>query len=144
MDPIADMLTRITNAQAVRHERVSVPFSNVKFTIAKLLESKGYLSGVERKKRPGRAGKTVKAEVEYLDLALKYLPADKAGGVTLGAISGIRLLSRPSRHLYIKASQIKPIRSGYGTLVVSTPKGILAGADARKEKVGGELMFEIW
>ena len=139
MDPIADMLTRITNAQAVRHERVSVPFSNVKLTIAKLLESKGYLSGVERKKRKAR-----KAEVEYLDLALKYLPADKAGGVTLGAISGIRLLSRPSRHLYIKASQIKPIRSGYGTLVVSTPKGIMAGADARKEKVGGELMFEIW
>jgi small subunit ribosomal protein S8 len=132
MDPIADMLTRITNAQAVRHERVSVPFSTVKMHIAHLLKDAGYIGEVERKKR-----KAKKAEVEYLDLALKYDDG-------LGAISGVRLISRPSRHIYTKSKAIRPVRSGYGIAVVSTPKGIMSGSTARKENVGGEVMFEIW
>jgi len=132
MDPIADMLTRITNAQAARHERVSVPFSGVKFAIAQLLKSSGYLADVERKKR-----KAKKAEVEYLELTLRYDDGR-------GAVSGLRLISRPSRHIYTKASAIRPVRSGYGLAVVSTPKGIMSGAAARKENVGGEVMFEIW
>lgn len=132
MDPIADMLTRITNAQAVRHERVSMPFSKVKFAIATLLKTAGYITDVDRKKR-----KATKAEVEYLDLTLKY-------DGTEGAISGVRLMSRPSRHLYTKAHELRPVRSGYGMAIVSTPKGILSGTEARKERVGGELLFEIW
>jgi len=132
MDPIADMLTRITNAQAARHEHVSVPFSGVKFAIAQLLKSSGYLTDVERKKR-----KAEKAEVEYLELTLRYDDGR-------GAVSGVRLVSRPSRHIYTKAGAIRPVRSGYGLAVVSTPKGIMSGASARKENVGGEVMFEIW
>lgn len=132
MDPIADMLTRITNAQAARHAHVSVPFSGVKLAIAQLLKSAGYISDVERKKR-----KAKKAEVEYLEMTLRYDDGR-------GAVSGVRLVSRPSRHIYTKASAIRPVRSGYGLAVVSTPKGIMSGAAARKENVGGEVMFEIW
>lgn len=132
MDPISDMLTRIKNAQAVRHERVMVPFSKVKFRIAQLLKDAGYLTDIERKKRKAR-----KAELEWLDLKLRYEDGR-------GAISGVRLISRPSRHIYTKAKAIQPVRSGYGLAVVSTPKGIMSGAAARKENVGGEVMFEIW
>ena len=132
MDPISDMLTRLTNAQAVRHETVAVPFSTVKFKIAQLLKDAGYLTEVDRKKR-----KAKKAEVEWLDLKLRYEDGR-------GAITGIRLVSRPSRHIYTKAKEIRPVRSGYGLAVVSTPKGIMSGTAARKENVGGEVMFEIW
>jgi small subunit ribosomal protein S8 len=132
MDPISDMITRIKNAQAVRQEQVWVPFSKVKFTIANLLKEAGYIAEVDRKKR-----KAKKAEIEWLELKLKYDDGR-------GAISGVRLISRPSRHIYTKAKEIRPVRSGYGLAVVSTPKGIMSGSAARKENVGGEVMFEIW
>jgi len=132
MDPISDMLTRIKNAQAVGHERVSIPFSNVKLQIATILKEAGYVGDLERRKRTAK-----RAEVEYLDLALKY-----DDGV--GAISGIRIISRPSRHIYIKSDQIKPVRSGFGSAVVSTSKGIMTSQSARKAGLGGEVMFEIW
>lgn len=132
MDPIADMLTRMTNAQAVRHERVSVPFSNVKFRIAQVLKAAGYLTDVERTMRKAR-----KAEVEFLDLQLRYQDG-------VGAISGVRLMSRPSRHLYIKSKDIRLVRSGYGLALISTSKGIMTNAEARRERVGGEVLFEIW
>lgn len=132
MDPISDMLIRITNAQAVRHERVVIPFSRVKFDIAQLLKSAGYVTDVERATRKAQT-----AEVDIISVTLKYQDGR-------GAISGVKLISRPSRHLYTKAHQVRPVRSGYGTLVLTTPKGIMTGAQARKEHVGGELMFEIW
>ncbi len=132
MDPISDMLNRIKNAQAVRHERVAAPFSQVKFRIAQLLVEAGYLVSVEKVMKMAK-----KAEVAWLDLVLKY--ADGRG-----AISGIRLVSRPSRHIYISARNIKPVRSGYGLAVLSTSKGVMTGTNARKENIGGEVMFEIW
>ncbi|HXV26715.1 MAG TPA: 30S ribosomal protein S8 [Candidatus Paceibacterota bacterium] len=140
MDPIADMLTRIRNAQAARKERVTVPFSKVKFRIANILASAGYLGDVERRKV--KAGRS---EHDILDLGLKYLPAGQAGGNNgLGAISGLKLVSRPSRRLYTGAKDIRPVRSGFGFSVMSTSKGIMSSKDARKENVGGEIMFEIW
>lgn len=132
MDPISDMLTRIKNAQAARKEHVWVPFSKVKFRIANLLKETGYISSVDRKKR-----KAVKAELEWLDLVLKY--TDQGG-----AISGIRIISRPSRHIYTKATEIRPVRSGYGTAVVSTSAGIMTSQEAKKANTGGEVLFEIW
>jgi len=132
MDPISDMMIRIKNAQAVGHERVSIPFSNVKLQIAQLLKSSGYVAEVERTKR-----KAKRAELEYLDLALKYDAGE-------GAISGIRIVSRPSRHIYVKASQIKPVRSGFGSAIISTSNGIMTSQQARKAGLGGEIMFEIW
>ena len=133
MDPISDMLTRITNAQAVGHAKVTMPFSKVKLAIAQLLNQSGYLTGVERTKKT--SGTT---ELEMLELVLKYDEAKQ------GAISGVRLISKPSRHLYAGVRDIRPVRSGYGMSVMSTPKGIMSGVMARKEGVGGELLFEIW
>lgn len=132
MYPTADMLTQIMNAQAVNKESVTLPFSKMKFDIANIMKSSGYLSGIERKKK-----KTKKSEQEILTLTLKY---DENGP----AISGVKLISRPSRRMYIKASQIKPVRSGYGIAVISTPKGVMSSKEARKQKLGGEILFEIW
>jgi small subunit ribosomal protein S8 len=132
MDPISDMLVRIQNAQAARKERVWVPMSKIKFHIASLLLEAGYISSVDRKKR-----KAKKAELEWLDLVLKYQDQ-------LGAISGIRIISRPSRHIYMKAHEIRPVRSGYGTAVVSTSKGVMTSRQAKEAHLGGEVLFEIW
>jgi len=132
MYPISDMLVQITNAQAVNKESVTLPFSKMKFNVANVLKTSGYLAGVERKKR-----KTKKSEQELIFAILKY---DEHGP----AISGIKLISRPSRRMYVKASQIKPVRSGHGMSVVSTPKGIMNSKEARKQKLGGEILFEIW
>ncbi len=132
MDPISDMMIRIKNAQAVAHEHVSIPFSNVKLQIATILCDAGYVTSVERTKK-----KAKRSELDYLDLALKYKDGE-------GAISGIRIVSRPSRHIYIKASEIKPVRSGYGSAIVSTSQGIMTSQAARKAGLGGEVLFEIW
>jgi len=139
MDPIADMLTRIKNAQAVNKDRTVMPFSNAKHRIATILKEEGYLAGVERKKH--KAGRT---EHEIIEVVLKYQPAPHAGERGLGAISGVRLVSKPSRRLYTGAKAIRPVRSGYGTAIITTPKGIMTSKQARKENVGGEIMFEIW
>ena len=132
MYPVSDMLVQITNAQAVNKESVTLPFSKMKFDIANILKTSGYLALVERKKR-----KTQKSEQELMQIELKY---DEYGP----AINGIKLISRPSRRMYIKASQIRLVRSGHGVAIISTPKGIMSSRDARKQKLGGEILFEIW
>lgn len=132
MYPIADMLTIIKNAQAVNTESVTLPFSRMKYDIASILKDGGYLAGVERKKR-----KTKKSEYELLSISLKY---NEHGP----AINGVKLISRPSRRMYIKSSQIRPVRSGYGISVISTSKGIMNSKEARKQKLGGEILFEMW
>lgn len=131
-DPISDILIRIKNAQMVKGEQVSVPFSGAKFRIANILKEEGFISGVERKKK-----KTPKSELEYLLLTLKYSDGD-------GAINGIKIISRPSRRMYIKAKEIRLVRSGHGIAVISTPEGIMSSREARKKNLGGELMFEIY
>jgi len=132
MYPTADMITTIMNAQAVNKETVVLSFSRMKFDIANILKASGYVVNVERKKR-----KAKKSEHELISITLRY---DEYGP----AISGVKLISRPSRRMYIKASQIKPVRSGYGMSVVSTPKGVMGSKEARKQKLGGEILFEIW
>lgn len=132
MYPIADMLTAIMNAQAVNKESAVFPFSRMKFDIANILKVGGFVAGVERKKR-----KTKKLEQEFLSIILKYNNNEPA-------ISGIKLISRPSRRMYIKAGQIKPVRSGYGISVISTSKGVMSSKEARKQNLGGEILFEVW
>lgn len=132
MYPIGDMLAQIMNAQAVNKESVLLPFSKIKFEIAGILKSNNYCSSVEKKTK-----KTKKSEKEFMSIVLKY---DSHGP----AVGGFKLISRPSRRMYVKANQIKPIRSGYGISVISTSKGIMSSKEARKQKLGGELLFEIW
>ncbi len=132
MDIISDMLIRIKNAQMAKAEQVLMPFSRVKFQIAQVLRDGGYVSSIERRKRKGR-----KSELEHLELGLVYHDGE-------GAIGGIKLLSKPSRHIYVKAQDIKRVRSGHGFAVISTSKGIMNSREARKQNLGGEILFEIW
>lgn len=133
MDAIANMLSQIKNGQAVNKDHVVVPFSKMKLAIAGILKSEGFITDVERKKK-----KAKKVEHEYLHIVLKY---DDDGQ---GAISDARRVSRLSRRMYVGVDEIKPVRSGYGVAVLSTPKGILSSREARKQGVGGELLFEIY
>lgn len=136
-DPISNMLIQIKNAQAVRHEQVVLPFSKMRFQVAEILKNEGYIANVERKNKPARLGKGEKSEHEYLYLTLKYQDNQSA-------LSGIKIISRPSRRMYIKANEIKPIRSGYGLAIISTPQGVMDSKEARKKNLGGEILCEIW
>lgn len=130
--PISDMLIRINNAQAVGKEQVSVPFSKMKLKIAQILKENAFIEDVERRKK-----KAKKTELEYLSIVLKY--SDNRP-----ALSGFKLISKPSRHSYIGAKEIKPVRSGFGLGIISTSKGIMSAKDAKKQNLGGEMLFEVW
>jgi small subunit ribosomal protein S8 len=124
-DPISDFLIRLHNASMVGKESVSLPFSQIKFSIAEILAREGYLAGVDKKK------------AHSLTVSLVYKNGKPA-------ISGVKRISKPSRRLYMGVRDIKPIKRGYGLLVLSTPAGILTGKEAHTKRVGGEALFEIW
>lgn len=128
IDPTADLLNRIRNAQAVLKEQVSLPFSNLSHEIAKILEKQGFIKKVEKK------GRTYKKVIE---ITLKY--DDK-----IPAISGLKRVSRSGQRIYKGFKDIKPVKSGYGMLIISTSKGLMTDKEARKQKLGGEVMCEIW
>jgi len=130
--PISDMLIRIQNAQAVNKGHVLIPFSRLKFKIANVLKEAGYIGGVEKRKK--KIKKTIR---DFMELSLKYDDGR-------GAIDGIKIVSKPSRRMYVGAKDIKPVQSGYGVAIISTPTGIMTSREARKKNVGGEVMFEIW
>ncbi len=133
MSPIANMLIQLKNAQNAGHERVVLPFSKLKANIAVILKEKGFISEIDKKKK-----KSKKSELEYLDIALNY------GKEPKGAIHGIQMVSKPSRRVYVKKTELLPVLSGYGISIVSTSKGLMAGDDARKASLGGELICKIW
>ncbi|MCP6719600.1 MAG: 30S ribosomal protein S8 [Patescibacteria group bacterium] len=128
MDPIADMLTSIRNAQSVSKETVKVPFSKLKFEIAKILEKEGFINKAERK------GKKIK---KFIEIDLKY--EDKTA-----VISGLRKVSKPGQRIYISSKEIRPVRSGYGISIISTSKGLMTNKKARRQNMGGEVICEIW
>jgi small subunit ribosomal protein S8 len=128
MDPISDMLTSIKNAQAVFKETVEIPFSNLKYEIAKILEKEKFIEKVEKK------GKKTKRIIE---ITLKY--QDKAP-----AISGLKRISKPGQRIYLPAKKIKRVKGGYGIAIISTSKGLMTNKEARKKKLGGEVLCEIW
>ena len=128
-DTIGDFIIRLKNAGAVKKESVSVPFSALKLAVAEKLKDAGFVASIDKK------GKKVR---KTLDVVLKY---DTEG---IHVIHGVKRISKPGRRVYRSVSEIMPARYGYGTLVLSTPKGILTGKEARKENVGGEALFEIW
>jgi len=127
-DPISDMLTRIRNSQAVCHETVVVPFSKIKFEIAKVLEKEEFISFVEVR------GKKVKKTIE---IGLKY----KDGA---SAIATIKRISRPGQRIYVKKNEIKLVREGHGLSIVSNSQGIMTDREARKNGLGGEVICQVW
>lgn len=128
-DPITDMLNRIRNAQAVRHQTVKVPYSDLKQKLAEILVREGFFDKVEKRRK-----KTQKITEIYL----KY-SADKSP-----VISGLKRISKPSQRIYKKSKEIRKIRSGYGIAIVSTSQGLMTDKEARKKKVGGEILCEVW
>lgn len=128
-DPIADLLTRVRNANRARKESVDVPWSVLKERIARVLAEEGFLREVSRNETGGK---------KILRLILKYDEYRRP------VISGIRRVSRPSLRVYVRSEEIPSVRKGLGLSVLSTPKGVLADRVARKEKVGGEVLCSVW
>lgn len=129
MDPIADMLTRIRNAKAVGHMTVSFPYSKMKAAIMEILKGENFIDSYERK------GKNVRKSIV---VQLKY---GKDGS---SAIDNLERVSKPGKRIYKKASELYPVRQGFGIMIVSTPEGLLTGKDARKKKLGGEVICKVW
>ncbi|OGL67185.1 30S ribosomal protein S8 [Candidatus Uhrbacteria bacterium RIFCSPHIGHO2_01_FULL_63_20] len=125
-DPISDMLTRLRNAISVRREFVELPSSNVKYAIAKILEREGYLASVE---------KTGEGIHTMLKLGLNYANGPR--------IQSLRRVSKPGRRVYAKADELKPVMSGMGVSIVSTPNGLMTNREARARRLGGEVICEI-
>lgn len=123
-----NLLTQIKNAQAVKKENIKTFYSKMDEKVLEVLKDNGYVENFERK---GRGAKRI------LDVKLKYEDGK-------GVINGIKFISKPSRRLYVNHKGIRPVKHGYGLLILSTPKGILTGKEARKNNVGGEALFEIW
>jgi small subunit ribosomal protein S8 len=127
-DPIADMLTRIRNATTARNPSTDMPYSKIKLAIAKILKEEGFIDDFSVANEPFKTLKVV----------LKYAPN------RVSVINGIKRLSRPGLRRYAGYSGIPRIRSGLGTVIISTPMGIMTGHEARKRHLGGELLAEVW
>ena len=128
-DPVADLITRLKNAGMVGHKRVQLPYSKMKEAIALTLKKSGFVGEVTH----DGAGTS-----KMLDVELLY---DKSG---VSRIKGVRRISKPGRRLYAGVKDIHPVKYGKGILVLSTPRGILVDAEARKVRTGGETLFMMW
>jgi len=127
-DPIADMLTRIRNATVARNEQTEVPYSKMKIAITKILKEEGYIEDFSVGNQTYRS----------IKIRLKYAPN------RLSVINGLRRISRPGLRRYARHTEIPRVRSGLGTVIVSTPMGIMTGHEAHKRHLGGELLAEVW
>ncbi len=127
-DPIADMLTRIRNAALARHDRTEIPASKMKKAVADILKSEGYIADV----------RASEGDTDKLTIVLKY------GRDRSSAIDGVRRVSRPGRRVYVKHDRIPRVLSGLGISILSTSHGLMSDRDARKHKLGGELLCEVW
>ncbi len=130
-DPIADMLTRIRNANVAMHETVRMPSSKLKESLAKLLEREGYISGFSVSDDQGRPGRV-------LEIKMKYTPERER------TISGIRRVSKPGLRVYTKADTLPRVLGGLGVAVLSTSQGLMTDREARQRRVGGEVLCYVW
>ena len=128
-DPIADMLTRIRNAVSVRKQTVNVPYSAIKHTIARLLKESGFI---------------YKYTVDETDSVKKNLVIELRGEDDSFAITSLKKLSTPGRRIYSSADKIPTIKRGRGIVIISTSQGLMTGGEARKRKLGGELICEVY
>lgn len=126
-DPIADMLTRIRNASQARKADLAMPHSKLKESLARLLLAEGFISGVQ----------VVGTTKKLLQINLKYVDGQ-------GVINGIRRVSKPGQRIYVSSEKLPRTSSGFGLSVVSTSQGLLTDKQARKAKVGGEVMCQVW
>ena len=128
MDSISNMIIMIKNAGLVGRESVSFPYSKMKNAIAECLKKEGYVKQISKKVKENQP--VLEVELIYTDKKPKIIEVER--------------ISKQSRRVYFGVKEIHPIRNGSGLLVLSTPKGILSGQQARREQVGGEALFKLW
>ncbi len=128
-DPVADFLTRIRNAIRARHQKLDVPASKLKAEIARILKDEGYIANFKATEEEGHA---------VLRLYLKY------GNNNEAAIRDLQRVSRPGCRVYLGRDEIKRVQGGLGIAILTTPRGVMTGRQARREGVGGELLCEVW
>ena len=127
-DPIADMLTRIRNANQMRYKEVEVPASKIKVEIARILKEQGFISNY----------KVSKDSIQnVITLELKYVQKERV-------ITGLKRISKPGLRVYAKTNEIPKVLNGLGIAIVSTSKGLMTDKEARKEQLGGEVLAYIW
>ena len=128
-DPIADMLTRIRNAIAAKHTRVDIPGSKLKMEVARILKEEGYINNY-----------TVKGEGPKYQIRV-FLRYDQKG---TSSITRLQRVSRPGRRVYVGSQEIQKVLGGYGVSIISTSRGLMTGKRARAERVGGEILAEVY
>ena len=131
-DPVSDFLTRLRNAAQAQHQDVTMPASNLKREIARILKEQGYIEDwavhAAREERPG----------EEITVTLKYTNERRP------VISGIQRVSRPGQRHYVDHANIPRIQGGMGTAIISTSKGVMTGHEARQQGIGGEVVAKVW
>jgi len=128
-DPVADMLTRIRNAISARHQKVDIPASKLKLEIARILKEEGYVSNFKATEEEGH---------KILRIYLKYANNNEA------VISNVNRVPRPGCRVYVRRTEIPRVLGGMGINILTTPRGVMTGRQARKQGLGGELLCEVW
>jgi small subunit ribosomal protein S8 len=128
-DPVADMLARIRNSASARHQKVDIPASKLKAEIARILKEEGYIANYKVTEEDGH---------KVIRVYLKY------GSNNEAAISNLARVSRPGCRVYVRRSEIPRVLGGLGINILTTPKGVMTGRQARREGLGGELLCEVW
>ena len=133
-DPIADMLTRIRNANQAKHEKVEMSVSNAKLEILEVIKKEGYIANYEVLERELKNHRLEK----YIQVTLKYTDTKER------VIKGLKRVSKPGLRIYAKAEQMPKVFNGLGIAIVSTSNGVMTDREARKQKIGGEVMAYVW
>lgn len=128
-DPVADFLTRIRNSIRARHQKLDVPASKLKLEIARILKEEGYIANYKPTEEDGQ---------KVIRVYLKYGPNSEA------VIRDLQRVSKPGCRVYLGRDQIRRVQGGLGISIMTTPKGVMTGRQARREGVGGEILCEVW
>jgi small subunit ribosomal protein S8 len=128
MDVISNMIIKLKNAGMAGRDTTTIPYSKMKEAILEVLKKEGFVKSFEKKSEKGHP-------ILAVDLILEN---------RIPKIKGVKRVSKPSKRVYTKSTEIRAVKQGYGALVVSTPAGIMSGKEARKQKLGGEALFQIW
>lgn len=128
-DPIADLLARLQNAALAGHSKLTVPYSDMLWSVTRVLQSEGFIVELNKKQKDNK---------NYIHIELAVTAAGRP------ALTGVKRVSKLSRRVYAKAKELRSVRGGYGRLLVSTPEGVMTGRQARHKHLGGEVLCEIW
>jgi small subunit ribosomal protein S8 len=128
-DPVADFLTRIRNAHGARHQKLDVPASKLKAEVARILKEEGYIANAKPVEEEGQ---------RLLRVYLKY------GANNEPAIRDLKRISKPGCRVYVGKDEIRRVQGGLGICILTTPRGVMTGRQARREGVGGEILCEVW